>query len=280
MVSKFISCLISLMAFFSCADARDTITWLVVDWPPFMILEGEQKGEGLFDKVLALAQKNMPQYEHVNVKMNWTRFWTDVAEGQHVCNIFAIKTTEREKITEISEPHIYFVPNAIIMKKNTIEKLGNPKSYSLIELLKDNRFHGMIETTRSYSELDSILKNLTATNLVRKAAPPQSYIRMIAEDRIDYTLEYPKIAAYLDHENNPLPNQLSSVAIKELPAYTYGYTACPKNEWGKQVVEDWNQIFRQLKSTPEYFQVISTGVTDERELNLLRENYEYFQKLK
>ncbi|KPA10645.1 hypothetical protein MHK_009151 [Candidatus Magnetomorum sp. HK-1] len=264
------------------AQANDKITWLVTNWPPWMILEGNDQGKGRFNHILLEAHKNMNHYQHETLKMNWSRFWADVSEGQHICNIFAYKTPDREKIVYFSEPHTFVLPNAIIMKKENIKKLGHPKSYSIVKLLQDKRFKGIIEKTRSFSQgLDKILeKHKPGSNLTRKAAQPDSFIKMLYDDRIDYTIEYPIVASYLDQKHNPTPNLISSIPIEELPAYNIVHMACPKNEWGKKVIDDWNTVFRKLKRTEEYRKITEMGHIDERELNIIRENYDNFLKIK
>jgi hypothetical protein len=49
-------CLISVCV--THARANDNqITWLITNWPPWMILEGDDRGTGRFNHILDLAQK-------------------------------------------------------------------------------------------------------------------------------------------------------------------------------------------------------------------------------
>jgi uncharacterized protein (TIGR02285 family) len=227
-------CLISVCV--THARANDNqITWLITNWPPWMILEGDDRGTGRFNHILDLAQKNLTQYRHRTVNMNWSRVWFEIKEGKHICNIFAYKTEEREHIAYFSEPHTFVLPNAIIMKHDKIKKLDNPKSYSVVKLLGDKRFKGIIEKTRSFSyKLDGILeKHISGSNLIRKSAKPESFIKMIDANRIDYTIEYPVVAAYFDQKYCLNKGFLSSILIEELPLYNTVCVACPKNEWGQ-----------------------------------------------
>ena len=75
--------------------ANERLTWLVVHWPPFQMLEGAETGQGRYDALFEMYQANLPQYEHKTVQMNWARFWIDIREGKEICNMFAIQTEER-----------------------------------------------------------------------------------------------------------------------------------------------------------------------------------------
>ena len=276
MKSLLIGVLIFLAGFHQ-ASAEETITWQIIHWPPWMILEGEDAGKGRFNYILKIAQKNLPQYKHVTENMNWARFWHDIENNKNVCNIFAYKTEKRDEIAYFSEPHSFVLPNAIIMKKSMLEKLGNPDTYSIVTLLQDKRFHGYIETTRSYTEtLDAILAtHESGSNVTRVAESAESLLKMVSTGRIDYTIEYPLVAAYFEQKNDN-PDSISSIPITEVEPFAYVYMACTKNEWGKKVVEQWNQVLRRIKPTPEFRKLTERGHTDEREIRLIRQYYETF----
>ncbi len=259
---------------------KETVTWQVVHWPPWMMMEGEDQGKGRFNHILKVAHENLPQYNNITREMNWARFWHDVKDGKNVCNMFAFKSgsQRREEIVYFSEPHTFVLPNAIIMKKSTIEKLGNPSSYPIVELLKDERFKGTVEKTRSFTEtLDDILKKQEqGSNLSREGVSPESLIKMVASGRIDYTIEYPIVATYFGQKLTKDFGSISSIPITEMEPFAYVYLACTKNEWGKKVIERWNVVLRRIKPTQEYRLITEIGHTDENELRIIRQNYDAF----
>lgn len=272
--------LIGLIIIFSClpqAHAKDKITWMVLDWPPWMIIEGEDAGKGRFNHILRVAQESLPDYDHATEKMNWARFWHDVKNNNNVCYPFGLKTGDREKLVYYSAPHTLVLPNAIIIKKSTLEKLGNPDKYSIIDLLKNNKLKGYAEKNRSFSEkVDTLLKkNKIGSNLTRVTESAESLIKMVLMGRIDYTIEYPIVAAY--HEKKVgKPGTLTSIPIAEMEPFSYVYMNCTKNEWGKKVITKWNKALRKLKLTEEYRKITEMGHTDERELKLIRKVYDAF----
>ncbi len=275
--------LIGAVIFFSCfkpAYAKDELTWQVLHWPPWIMIKGQDSGEGRFNHIIKIAHEELPQYNHVTEEMNWARFWNEVEIKNNVCSVFAFKSGKKEDIVYFSEPHTFVLPNAIIMRRTDIEKLGNPKSYSIAQIMNDKRFVGVVEKTRSYTgTLDTILKkNEPGSNLSRVAEGSESLIKMVATGRINYTIEYPIVAAYYAQKQSSKSSSISSIPIAEMDPFSYVYLACTKNAWGKKVIEEWNGVLRQIKPSQKYRKITEMGHNDEGELNIIRENYDNFIK--
>ncbi len=261
------------------ASARETITWLILDWPPWMMLTGEDAGQGRFNHILRILQENLPEYEHRTENMNWARFWHELEDNKNnYCNIFAYKSGKREEIAYFSTPLTIGLPNAIIMKKSTKEKLGNPEKYSIVTLLHDKRFSGAIEKTRSYTgKIDDILKDVEpGSNLTRIPEGSQSMIKMVITGRIDYTIEYPVVASYHAGKHGADPDAIVSIPITEMDPITYAYLACTRNEWGKRVIDQVNAALCRVKPTEEFRRIVEIGHTDPEELEIIRGSYETF----
>ncbi|SMC86201.1 conserved hypothetical protein [Desulfocicer vacuolatum DSM 3385] len=272
--------LISLITLLLCCNvshSKEKITWMVLDWPPWMMIDGEEKGTGRFNYILDTAQKNLPEYEHVTERMNWARFWHEIESDKNICYTFGLKTGKRENIVYYSAPHTFVLPNAIIMKKETAQRLGNPVSYSITKLLKENRIKGYAEKNRSFTrKIDSLMKNHeNDSNLTRVSESPESLIKMVIMGRVDYTIEYPIVATYYQKKSNA-PNTLISIPISEMDPISYVYMNCSKNEWGKKVIEKWNAALKKIKPTAEYRKITEIGHTDEKELLLIRKYYDAF----
>jgi len=269
--------LITLLFCFNLAYAKEKITWMVLNWPPWMIIDDEDKGTGRFNYILDIAQKHLPEYDHVTKRMNWARFWHEVESNKHICYTFGLKSGKREKIVYYSAPHTFVLPNAIIMKKETAQLLGNPASYSIIKLLKEDKIKGYAEKNRSFTKkIDSLLKNHEdGSNLTRVSGSPESLIKMLIMGRVDYTIEYPIVAAYYQKKLDAL-GALVSIPISEMDSFSYVYMNCTKNDWGKKVIEKWNSALKKIKPTAEYRRITEIGHTDEKELLLIRKHYDAF----
>lgn len=250
---------------------------MVLDWPPWMILDGEDKGTGRFNYILETAQKNLPEYEHATERMNWARFWYEIENNKNICYVFGLKSIEREKIAYFSAPHTLVLPNAIIVKKETAELLDNPSTYSIIELMKDDRFKGYVEKNRSFTKkIDIILKDHEEeSNLRRVSQSAESLIKMVIAGRIDYTLEYPIVSSYYQKKLDA-SGSLVGISISEMDPYSYVYMGCTKNEWGREIIEKWNAALMRIKPTEEYRMITEVGHEDEKELMSIRKYYEAF----
>lgn len=261
---------------------QNLITWGVLHLPPFMILEGEQKGRGSMDGIFDLAKKHLPEYKHKTEKMNWARFWNEVANGRSVCSVMALKNSWRLEKAYFSLPQMPLLTNTIIMNKKGSNLLGNPEKYSIVKLLKDKRFKGRIEKSRSYSKsLNELLKvHGKEFRLERQTTRPLSLIKMLEAERIDYTIEYPGVANYLDNNYTETKGDIVIIPIKETPAYNFSYTVCTKNEWGKKIIGKWNKRIAPLRETKEYRKIIERSFTGEKQIQMIRKHYNDFLKQK
>lgn len=276
---KYLGVMICLFFFHSTYSfAEDSVRWMSLNWPPWMIIEGKDQGTGRFDYLQKIVIENLPKYRHQKEVMNWSRFWNEVEEGKNVCYVFGLKTGKRDDLVYFSAPISMVLPNAIVMRKEDAVKLGNPNSYSLVQLLKDKKMRGVVEKTRSFTEdLDILLKeHEPGSNLQRIVGEPASLVKMVISGRADYTLEYPIVAAYEGKKEIGNSDAITTIPIAEVAPFSYVYLACTKNEWGKKVVDRWNTALHRLKPTKEYREICEIGLTGEKELRVIRSNYDGF----
>lgn len=257
--------------------AKDTLYWQKENWPPYQILQGENAGVGRFDMYIDLFQKQLPQYQHQNIEMNRSRFWEDLKVGKHALNSMAIKTDERSQFAAFSQVISIALPHRIIMKRSTLEKLGNPESVALADFIRDIRFRGILEQHRSYSiQLDDILnKGGVAPNFDRKVIDFEHIFKMISSGRADYTIEYPVVVDYLlDTLHARKDSSLASVRIEELPRYIPVRIAAPQTPRGLAVIKDIDKVVDSLKTTTRYLEIQKMYHTDPRELDEIQNIYE------
>jgi len=258
-------------------NAKETVTWQVVHWPPYQMLDGPDQGQGLFDALLDLFKANLPQYEHKTIEMNWARFFSELKEGKKICSLFTIKTEEREAFIEFSKPVAIGTPLRIMMRESGIETLGSRDPISMVTLLKDTRFKGVLIDKRSYYPvMDKIFEeHASLTTFKKLAIPEQSVIQMILAGRADYTLEYPNVANYMAAKfQDEFETKIRSIPVKELQELSQSSCACPKNEWGKQVIKEFDIMLDQVKQTPEYLKIMQMYQTDPKELEKIRQGFE------
>ena len=261
-------------------DIDNNVTWQIIHWPPFMTIE-KNNVKGEYVELLNFIETNLPSYKHKRRIMPWSRVWHEIKYGKNTCNIFAFKNEEREEFTKFSVPFSIFSSNHLIMKESTAEKLGLDikKPYSLAELLKIKSIKGVLDKSRSYStKIDNILKeNELTSNFQRKPFTAIRLLELLNINRVDYILEYPSVILNMA-QNIKLKEDLVFIQIKEIPPFSYGYVACPKNQWGEQIITKIDNIIIKNRGTKQYQDMIELMVSSDIELKLMREIYPNFIK--
>jgi uncharacterized protein (TIGR02285 family) len=273
------SLLWSVHASFAQAPNDKIVTWQTIHWPPFMEISGNET-KGQYSLLLDLLESGLPEYQHKRSNMPWSRVWQLIKGGEHVCNIFAFKTPERQKFAAFTVPFSIFLSNHIIVRRDALKKLNiDPtQPQSIIELTKRKGIKGFLEQSRSYSAaLDKFLNpKPDGSNYFRRAIKSKGLIKVLLKGRVDYVLEYPSIVAHIRAKIPEMDGDLVSIQIKEIAPLSYGYIACPNNEWGKSVVAKLNVLIQSEKPQPRYRNIIELMASNSRELELIRQEYPKF----
>lgn len=186
-----------------------------------------------------------------------------------------LKKPERTKIAYFSTPVDVAVSHRIIMKKSNAVLLNNPVSYSIVKLITDKRFKGVVESQRSYTnKLDDILKEYEDTgNYQTVTIPTKSIFKMLDHNRVNFIIEYPFIASYNGKKYFKDISAYASIQIKEITPYFLVYAVCPKNNWGKQVISNINEMLKTMINSEEYQEIVYESWLDENDLILIKDVY-------
>src|SRR5688572_18687215 len=103
--------------------AADEITWLTMEFPPFFIHEGKERGRGIADAVTHLLQRHLTGYTHREELAEPATIMTRMKAGDHVCTAAYIKTAERERVMEFSLPDLLLPPNGVTVKREAVARL-------------------------------------------------------------------------------------------------------------------------------------------------------------
>ncbi|WDP89509.1 MAG: hypothetical protein HUN04_07150 [Desulfobacter sp.] len=230
---------------------------MTTHWPPVMELDpsSRQITGGQVGNQLKLIMQRLGNYEHATREMRWNRFWFFVEKGEKLCNCMVYKTPEREAVAQFSIPVSLTLPNRIVMGKDTYERIGSPASLSIVDIITDKRFRGLLIKKRSYStDIDRILAIYKGrSNITRCIIDEQTYIKMLAMKRVDYILEYPFVIRHtLDRHFPEFKGRFVLVPITEIAPFYYVYIACPKNEWGRALITDINAALNRLRPMADF----------------------------
>ncbi|MDM8523490.1 TIGR02285 family protein [Desulfococcaceae bacterium HSG8] len=236
--------------------AGDTITWVIVDYPPVYIIEGEKKGEGILDNITELVTEKLPEYEHSISVANIRRTMADFEKGEKVCTIGMIKTEERKKIAHYSTlPSTFLTPNSLMIRKEDRERFGNTEVVSLEKLLRDKSLKLGLASKISHGKgLDPIIEKYKHQENIffRKGNDiVTGLIRMLLKKRIDYMICLPWVATYLLEPEEREKVLFISAQESHRETIVY-YSLCSKTDWGRQVIEKVDAILQKERPTERY----------------------------
>lgn len=257
------------------AQAKDTIKWLVYDWPPVYITDGPFQGQGNADAILKFFQQQLIGYDHVTVPVNPARAIATMRSGADACMVGTLKTPEREKFLYFAIPIGITLPNAIIMTNKRWLELGSWREVALEDLLNRKDLIGGIVNERSYTpQLDQILQNVDQNRMVvvSRRSMAENLLSMLKVGRIDYFIEYPWVAVFMEKMLFD-KTDVTSIPIKEIEPFSFGRMACSKTVWGKKIIGRINKILLKHRPTEKYREFVERW-NDEQSLIRIRKAYD------
>ncbi len=243
----------------SFADAKDSIKWIRISFPPFLVIENN-KVSGLAIDIENVLRENMPEYEHIFTDSNIKRLHALLEEGNPcACADYLIRTPAfEEKYYYSAYPAIITPTHRIVILKKNREKFGEGVRLSLKRLLEKPELKLGITADRSFGkEVDDILKTYAGAGniyLHYSTTSIEGLIRMLLAGRVDYIIEYPPMVQYLEKQLGA-SDELAVYAIEEkAQLWTPGWVACTKNELGKRVIEKVDTILPGYILTEQFYQ--------------------------
>ena len=235
--------------------AKDSVTWMLSDFPPYSILKGEYAGQGTHDEVFALCQEHLAEYEHHQLVGSGPRLLSELQAGNKVCTTL-LKTPAREKFIYYSIPINVDPPLGVTIKRSKAELFKNTKIISLEKLLENKQLRVGIQSGRSYGKiLDPLLEKHKGEKHIYIREGKELYeglLKMLMTDRIDYILGYPVETIYIGKMLG-VDYQAMNIPLQEhLNTYSAGHIACSKTEWGREIIEKINRMLRQERPTVHY----------------------------
>lgn len=263
------------------SSARDIMKWAFVDFPPYYIFQGDDKGMGRDERLIRLIQKHLPAYRHLEQKMPAARLFGRLKAGEHLCVVSLYRTPGRsEFISYTSVPSTIGLPLGITVKRSKArlfeQKAVNMKPVSLAHLLKNTPLRLGIAKGRSYTaEGDALIKKFGSESNVHVRAGRDVYhglFKMLLNDRVDFIIGYPDEMLYIARSYSA-SDRILNLPIREFDRFSLGYIGCPKNRWGLEAAEKLSDVLRKIRPTAEYRSIIESWL-DENSRIRLRKIYE------
>lgn len=252
------------------ALAADRLNWGWFNAAPYMIAEGPDKGQGIFDQIRVLLKEEMPGYEHKDVQAPFPRIFQEIKNGNPWCFIGGVKNPEREALAYFSAPVAVFLPFKVVVRRDRLAEFAGPGgAISLAELMARDGVRTSYLRGRSFSPQINALLEQQANRQYHSEF--NEALQMLLARRLDYLLELPIISTYSARQLGR-DGELAAIPIREHGEPTVNRVMCPRTEWGKQVVAKVNAVLHAQRGTARYRAIVERW-SDEESLRTIRAIY-------
>jgi uncharacterized protein (TIGR02285 family) len=235
------------------ATAHDELTWGVLDFPPFQILDEAHKGSGSFDGELATLVARMDGVEHRIVTMSFARRKEEFLSGANLCTPGIFKSNAAAMGLAISIPALVHLDNRVIFLKDKAALFGKDDNIDLETLFLRRDLVGAVIPGRSYApNIDAVIAHPHEhPQLMKRPLSTAQLFQMLLGGDIDYLLLFPHEAAYLA-ERFGASGRIANLPIRGTPPYIFTHVACSGNDWGRAMIARIDRVIRAERAKPEY----------------------------
>ncbi len=249
--------------FTNITHAKETIFWPYFNYPPLFIIEGDAvSGYGI--DILNLLREKLVEYDHKLIPASPKRMFENMKFEKSYCAVGPAKTKERREYLHYSLPIRVTFPDMVIMRKQSTIEMGIAGKVLLKDLLlNEDLTLGHIRSASSDPLVDRIIKNHgveTRMQILSGANAMQHLVQMLYSKRVDWFIWDPASIRFYEKSLGGA-EELTALSIKELtiPA-ALGYITCPKNDWGKHIIERIDKILVKEIPTERYFSFFSPWI--------------------
>lgn len=235
------------------------ITWYKVSFPPFVITEGSNIGEGTVDKILEeIYFKNLQEYSHKIEVTNLNRLMNNLKMKNYVANPILLKNSDREEFAYFSKPFDFTISNHLIVSNENQHKIrpyiDSEGFVDFQSLIRSKQFRIAVESGRYYSdEINELIKENINSRYIDLGYGDlvEASSRKLLHGRIDAFIEYPEIVEYVIKEKE-INLDYQILPIKGTEKYNVLRFSFPKTTWGLMMVKRINLLIDEFIYTDEY----------------------------
>ncbi|GAA5317631.1 MAG: hypothetical protein AseanaTS_28360 [Candidatus Pelagadaptatus aseana] len=185
----------------------------------------------------------MPEYQHLNLRLNYSRLFAEFRKGEELCAVLHHKP-EREAFLVYSRPVMIYPTYQLYISEAGHERFvektqwaGQPMSFDHI-MANSQGLKLLITPSQSYGvERDEILARHAGTpDIVKSYADKEAVVKMLAANRMDMTLNLPLLINYRV-EQHAIQSQLIKVPLNDVGRYDKSHIACSDTPLGRKVVK-------------------------------------------
>ncbi|WP_416194786.1 TIGR02285 family protein [Pseudomonas sp. AH2] len=235
--------------------AKDTLMWLLRDFPPLTINSGPQKGQGAIDKLMPLLIAGMPEYDHLLLHVNRARGLQMLGEATFTCDPTLLWTAERAKTIIFSIPTYAVISNGMVIRRDDISRFSPFIKNGQVDLeavLASREIKLGIVAERSYGPvIDQILRTTSVDEVSRHYGNDAvgSLLQMERVGRLHALISYWPEARFLATQQNIDPNDLAFYPVMGTAKYQFAHVGCSDTTQGREAMEIINRQMRVLRRT-------------------------------
>jgi len=254
-LTKF-GCLIALVGLaYCCSEAlaadKPQVRWLVIDFPPFHIVSGPDRGKGMRDRYLDALRARLPNFDSRVEVSDTTRQVALMQAGQPVCSISMLRTPEREQFMLFSEqPYGLQLPVRLVMASQSAAALGpvvDDQGVDLARVLAGGMIRlGVLPKRRFGASIDRVIADAAVhypntVQVFNANGSLEGLLDLIGKGRIEATLGYGLEVEQLRQHNAKL-GDFAFLPITQAPDLVPTYVACSRNPVGAKVIAEINAL--------------------------------------
>lgn len=266
--------LLVLLACSTPLQAKEPLIWLLTNWPPFIEMNGDQLVGGVTGQQMQMLFARLPEYEHITRNVSLTRLEVELMSQQPVCSMPVQKVERRERFMLFSIPMHLGLGNRVFVRPQTFAELGRPDAVDIAAFLHRSELRGLIQRSRSYSQqIDHAIEAAgSAGNFQVSVLPTENALKMLADKRIDYLIEYPSVVRHWEHQH-PGAVPLASLRVNGDAEFALGYLACTQSDWGRHIMPVINAALTKLIHEPAY-QALLYSTLNQAEQQAFRQHWQ------
>lgn len=226
----------------------EKLIWLLRDLPPLVVVDGPQNGQGVIDQLMPVLMANMPQYQHVVMRVNRARALQMLHAPSLTCDPTLIWNPARARWVVYSTPVIALQGNGLAIQRQNqlqIAPFVTDGKVDLSALLNSHALKLGVIAKRSYGEvIDRQLPQSPAHQIFIHYGgnPMSSLLRMQQADRLQALLGYWPEIQVKARQQGLSPDSMIFYPVLGAPALQSLYVGCSDTPEGRRVIGRVNDI--------------------------------------
>lgn len=247
--------LILVLFLYLTAFAKEKITWIQVDLPPYMIENGNHERSGIGDIIVKKAiDLTSSKYDNSISFISFKKLFNLLKLNKTYCTTALLNTKDRREFIYFSKPVAKSLSHRLYVNRDSIAKVKpfiNEKGLiDLKKLLEQKDFIlGISKYRRFGKEIDSLVLDNNKVYKRDGEGFAEGMLKMLISNRgIDATIIYPLEVDYISKKIDiNFNNLLIPIPIKDNNKSLNIYIGCSKTEEGKNFIEMINKNIKPIR---------------------------------